>query len=109
VQTTSSGIAQLCLTAQKLVPALSMRPIQQAWAGLLPVTPDTRPILGPVPFWENVTLACGYNGYGLLLSASTGDMIAEQIVTGHVSQYISPFLLERFTMLARHKTPGGVP
>ncbi len=101
VQTTPSSIAHLYTIAKKLVPALGTRPIQHAWAGLLPVTPDARPILGTVPFWDNVTLACGYNGYGLLLSASTGDMIAEQIVTGHISKHLRPFLLERFTTIAQ--------
>lgn len=93
--TTPEGIAWLHDRAAQLVPVLSGYPVERAWAGLLPVTPDTRPILGPISCWDNVTLACGHNGYGLLLAAAAG-LLAEQIVTGQPASQLSPFLLERF-------------
>jgi len=96
--TTPEGIAWLHDRAAQLVPALSEYPVEQAWAGLLPVTPDTRPILGPVSCWDNVTFACGHNGYGLLLAAAA-DLLAEHIVTGQVASQLGPFLLERFRSL----------
>jgi glycine oxidase len=98
VQTTPEGIAWLHDTACRLIPALKSCSIERAWAGLLPKTPDARPILGPVPGWENVTLACGYNGYGVLLSALTAPIIADYIITGQVPAYIHPF-----TLTARRK------
>ncbi len=97
--TTLEGLAWLYDRATRLIPALSQYPIEQAWAGLIPATPDTRPILGPVSCWDNVTLACGHNGYGLLL-ATTADLLAEYIVTGQLAEQLSPFLLERFHVLS---------
>jgi len=99
VQTTPEGIAWLYERATKLVPALSACAIDRAWAGLLPRTPDARPILGFASPWENIILACGYNGYGLLLSAITGPIIAEQIRTGRVPESLRPFSSERFAHL----------
>ena len=56
--------------------------------------------LGRASSWNNVTLACGYNGYGILLAASTGEVLAEQGVTGQVSAFLRAGAL---LML----TPGG--
>ncbi|MGH2482551.1 MAG: NAD(P)/FAD-dependent oxidoreductase, partial [Ktedonobacteraceae bacterium] len=92
---TPEGTQWLCDAARKVVPALAACPIQYAWAGLLPKTPDARPILGAAPTWDNVTLACGHNGFGLLL-APVGDLIAEYIVSGHMPASLKPFGLERF-------------
>jgi glycine oxidase len=97
VQTMPEGIAWLFQAAQGLVPGLAACPIEQAWAALLPITPDARPILGQAPCWDNVTLACGYNGYGVLLAARTGELLAEHIVTGQQPESLRPFALERFS------------
>ncbi len=97
VQTTTDGITWLFQAACRLVPRLAACPVEQAWAGLLPITPDARPLLGKAPSWDNVALACGYNGYGILLAASTGEMIAEQVVTGLAPDTLRPFALERFS------------
>ncbi|HET8845171.1 MAG TPA: FAD-binding oxidoreductase, partial [Ktedonobacteraceae bacterium] len=69
------------------------------WAGLRPGTPDRRPILGPVPGWENVSLAVGHNSVGVLLSPLTGKAIAELVSAGHTTEIIRPFSLERFMPL----------
>jgi len=93
---TASGIAWLLNTAINLTPALQHSPLQATWAGLRPKTPDTLPILGPAPNWENVTLATGHNSIGILLSAITGQTIAELVATGQTPKLIHPFLPDRF-------------
>lgn len=95
VETTEKGITWLYTAAQSVVPALASSPIEYAWAGLLPRTPDTRPILGAAPHWENVTLACGHNGLGLLF-APVSDGIAQYISTGQLDASLQPFSLKRF-------------
>jgi glycine oxidase len=102
VQTTTEGISWLQNTAIRLVPTLEQTTIETTWAGLRPKTPDTRPVLGPVPGWENVTLATGHNSVGIILSAITGQIIAEDVATGHISEMIRPFSLERFTDSAEY-------
>ncbi len=98
-QVTTEGISWLYETAIRLVPALKESTMEAAWAGLRPKTPDTCPILGPAPTWKNVTLAIGHNSVGILLSALTGQTIAELIITGHTPTILRPFSLERFTDL----------
>jgi glycine/D-amino acid oxidase-like deaminating enzyme len=43
---TPAGIAQLIAAATKVCPELSTMAIEETWAGLRPVTPDTLPVLG---------------------------------------------------------------
>jgi glycine oxidase len=95
---TAGGIAWLLNTATRLVPSLENSPLDQMWSGLRPRTPDNQPILGPVPGWENVTLAVGHGSVGIMLSPITGQTVAELIVTGQMPQILQPFSLARFLL-----------
>jgi len=94
---TANGVIWLLETARKLTPALGQSAVEAIWAGLRPKTPDGQPILGAAPKWENVTLATGHNSVGVLLSAITGQSIAELVATGRTPGIIVPFGLTRFT------------
>src|SRR6266700_307285 len=94
--TTVGGISWLLNTAIRLTPALESCTLDQMWSGLRPRTPDNQPILGPAPGWENVTLAVGHGSVGIMLSAITGQTIAELIIKGQTSHILQPFSLTRF-------------
>ncbi len=94
---TVSGLAYLLDAATKLVPAIAHSSVERIWAGLRPRTPDNLPILGKVVGWENVVLATGHNSFGMLLSAITGQTIAELVIWGQTPEIIRPFALERFS------------
>jgi glycine oxidase len=98
IHVTPSGIAWLLNTATNLTPALQHCSLQATWAGLRPKTPDTQPILGPAPNWQNVTLATGHNSIGILLSAITGQTIAELVATGQTPKLIHPFSPTRISI-----------
>jgi glycine oxidase len=93
---TSEGKAWLSETATRLVPGLHESTVEDAWAGLRPKTPDGWPILEPTPHLENISLATGHNSVGIMLSAITGQAIAEYIITGHLPEITLPISLERF-------------
>jgi glycine oxidase len=93
---TADGVIWLLETARKLTPALGRSSVEAIWAGLRPKTLDGQPILGAAPEWENVTLATGHNSVGVLLSAITGQTIAELVATGRTPGVIVPFALTRF-------------
>lgn len=92
---TAGGVAWLLSTANRLIPSLEQSAIESMWAGLRPKTPDNLPILGAVPGWENVTLATGHGSVGIMLSAITGQTLAELLVTGVAPELIHPFMLNR--------------
>lgn len=101
IQTTDEGISWLRDTAIRFIPSMQQSTLLSSWAGLRPGTPDKQPILGPAPHWKNVTLALGHNSVGIILSAITGQTIAELIATGHIPEIIRPFSLERFQSQTR--------
>ncbi len=94
--TTVGGISWLLNTAIRLTPALESCTLDQMWTGLRPRTPDNQPILGLAPGWENATLAVGHGSVGIMLSAITGQTIAELIIKGQTPHILQPFSLTRF-------------
>ncbi len=94
---TAGGIFWLLDWALKLMPELEHCTVERVWAGLRPSTPDNAPILGAAPGWENVALAVGHSSFGVLLSAISGQSIAELILDGRTPEIIQSFVLERFT------------
>jgi glycine oxidase len=93
---TEHGTSWLYATAARLIPLLAESKIQAAWAGLRPKTPDSHPILGFLAPWENVLVAAGHNSVGIILSAITGQCMAEMATTGQTPPLIQPFSLDRF-------------
>jgi len=87
----AGGTLQLLQVATQLVPELATCSVQRMWAGLRPKTSTLHPLLGPIPSWENATVASGHGGFGIMLSAITGESIATLIATGTTPQVISLF------------------
>jgi glycine oxidase len=85
-ETTEDGIASVLLTARRIYPALDGALVTRSWAGLRPVTPDGRPILGPDPVIRNLWYATGHGRNGILLAGMTGDVIA-RLFTGEEVEY----------------------
>jgi glycine oxidase len=68
-----------------LLPALERAPVLRTWAGLRPVTPDGRPIVGRDPEIERLWYATGHGRNGVLLAALTGEVIADFVSAGKTS------------------------
>jgi len=52
---------------------------ESTWVGSRPSTPDSLPVIGPLPGQPRITLAFGHGHLGLTLSAVTGKLVAETI------------------------------
>ncbi len=94
---TAEATSWLSTTATRLVSALQHSKIETAWAGLRPKTPDSQPVFGFLPGWNNVLIAAGHNSVGIILSAITGIGIAETVVTGKLPPLLQPFSPDRFS------------
>ncbi len=92
---TDAGITQIVALARRLIPSLAAP--TRSWAGLRPVTPDGRPIVGPDPDVRGLWYATGHGRNGVLLAALTGDIIASLITTGESEIEIASLAPERFT------------
>ena len=96
-RTTKRGLAQVRRAAFELVPQLRHAREHFAWAGLRPNSPDGLPIMGPLPGWENVTVATGHYRNGILLGPITGQLIAPAVLDGPEDEALAPYSPARFT------------
>lgn len=81
-RTTEAGIAQIVSGATRLLPALASARPTRTWAGLRPVTPDGRPIVGADPETRGLWFATGHGRNGILLAALTGEIIGDLLTKG---------------------------
>jgi sarcosine oxidase subunit beta len=79
------------------VPILEKASVLTSWAGVRPMTPDDRPILGALPSVEGMILNCGWGGTGIIQAPIAGQLVAECIRDGHTTTLdISSFGINRF-------------
>lgn len=102
LQADAKGTAWLLETARRLVPQLARIQPTALWTGLRPKTPDTRPIFGFLPLWENVAISAGHNSIGIILSGITGQCMTELLLTGQLPLLAQPFSANRFSMIPEH-------
>jgi D-amino-acid dehydrogenase len=67
----------------------------EGWAGWRPATPDSLPLLGPVPGHDGLFLATGHGMLGVTLAPSTGELLAEMIVDGARPAWVEPMRPDR--------------
>lgn len=66
----------------ELFPVLKHLNITRYWMGYYDMTPDHHPIYGPIEPYENLYVACGFSGHGLMIAPATGKVIADWILDG---------------------------
>ena len=63
---------------------------QQGWAGFRPATPDSLPLLGPIPGQSGLFVAAGHGMLGVTLAPATGAAVADMVTTGDVPAWLAP-------------------
>ena len=97
-QPTETARLELLQRAIDVFPDLERAELVQQLAGSRPLSPDSKPIIGPVPGWDGVLLATGHTTKGIHLGPITGKIVADYICrgsTGVVSD-MAEFLPDRF-------------
>jgi glycine oxidase len=83
--------------AARLVPSVATARASAPWAGLRPMTPDGRPMIGRDPAMPGLIYACGHGRNGFLQAALTAEVIAD-LVTGVQPEHdLSPYDPLRFS------------
>src|SRR5438309_1422350 len=93
---TDAGVREIVAAEQRLLPHLPAVPTR-TWAGLRPITPDGRPIVGPDPDVRGLWYATGHGRNGVLLAGLTGEIIGGLASTGTTEVEIASLAPERFT------------
>jgi glycine/D-amino acid oxidase-like deaminating enzyme len=60
--------------AIELVPALADAEVRSSWWGLRPLSPDDRPLIGPV--LDGLVVATGHGSEGVILGGGTAELVA---------------------------------
>ena len=55
---------------------------KEGWAGFRPATPDSLPLLGPIPGQDGLFVAAGHGMLGVTLAPATGVAIADMVTSG---------------------------
>ena len=70
---TGEGVAYLLDVARQVLPSLLEATVKHVWYGFRPMRTDGgRPLVGPVPGLDNVSIVSGHNSVGVMLSAGVG-------------------------------------
>ena len=93
---TLDGMERILRAVRAMVPSIASIPFREAWAGLRPASDDLLPVLGPSPTVANVLYAAGHFRSGILLSALTGEVIADLVKGRQPSIDLAPFSPARF-------------
>ena len=97
-QPTETARLELLRRAMDVLPDLERAELVQQLAGSRPLSPDSKPIIGPVPGWDGILLATGHTTKGIHLGPITGRIIADYIRRGSTEAVsdMGEFLPDRF-------------
>ena len=101
-QPTETARLELLQRAIDVLPDLERAELVQQLAGSRPLSPDSKPIIGPVPGWQGILLATGHTTKGIHLGPITGRIITDYVRQGsnEVVSGMSEFLPDRFADFA---------
>lgn len=80
----------------KYVPRFKGVCVVRQWAGLYAVTPDARPILGPVEKVPNFIQVTGFSGHGFMVAPKVAEILANYIASGVEDPLMKELNLKRF-------------
>lgn len=92
---TADAIGELLADAVRAFPLLRNAEFAGAMAGVRPFSPDSLPIIGPVPGREGLIIASGHDAAGVMLAPGTAQLVTEYILSGDAAP-LEPFGLARF-------------
>lgn len=77
-------------------PRLGRLHVIRQWAGVYDMTPDRKPLVGPVSAVRGFVQANGYSGRGFALAPFVAELLAEWLVHGERPELLAPFDPDRF-------------
>jgi D-hydroxyproline dehydrogenase subunit beta len=80
--------------AIRLVPSLAHATVLSAWWGIRPMTPDGRPVVGPVR--DGLVVATGHGGQGVILGGGTATVVASMVLGEEPPFDPEPYAPSRF-------------
>jgi glycine oxidase len=96
---TGAGVHAITSHALEIAPAVGNLPLVDSWAGLRPRAEDEWPVMGACAEVRGLFYATGHYRNGILLAPLTGELVAEQIMTGSTPPLLDAFSPDRFRLV----------
>jgi glycine/D-amino acid oxidase-like deaminating enzyme len=80
----------------KRLPKLADVPFEEAWAGMIDVTPDVVPVMDAVAAYPGLYLATGFSGHGFGIGPGAGRVMADLVLGRPAAHDLTRFRLARF-------------
>ncbi len=105
-QVDGAFLADAAARLARRIPSATGAPVAGARAGMLDMTPDGLPYVGPVAARPGLWLCCGWSGTGFKTGPAVGEALAEAIA-GRVGDpaWLGSFGLERAPLTAGVRSP----
>jgi glycine/D-amino acid oxidase-like deaminating enzyme len=92
---------------QRALPAFRGARVTDAWGGLIDVTPDAVPAIGPVARLPGLFLAVGFSGHGFGIGPGAGRLAADLISGERPIVDAEPYRPDRFHRLKQSSAAPG--
>jgi glycine/D-amino acid oxidase-like deaminating enzyme len=77
-------------------PKLADVPFEEAWAGMIDVTPDVVPVMDEIARFPGLYLATGFSGHGFGIGPGAGRVVAEMVLGKPARHDLARFRFARF-------------
>jgi glycine/D-amino acid oxidase-like deaminating enzyme len=89
-------LAEATAALPKYFPAFAGMQVAESWGGMIDVTPDAVPVIGPVRQLPGLFIATGFSGHGFGIGPGAGRLISDLVAGDPPVVDPAPFRLERF-------------
>ncbi|MCM5705090.1 NAD(P)/FAD-dependent oxidoreductase [Larsenimonas salina] len=77
-------------------PTFENMSVEESWAGMIDITPDSNPVIDAVPGVPGLTLATGFSGHGFGTSPAAGQLAADLVMNSEPIIDPRPYRFGRF-------------
>jgi glycine/D-amino acid oxidase-like deaminating enzyme len=89
-------LAEAMAALPKYFPAFAGMQVAGSWGGMIDVTPDAVPVIGPAAQIPGLFIATGFSGHGFGIGPGAGRLMADLVAGDRPVVDPAPFRLERF-------------
>ena len=93
-------VTRMVARAFEYMPALAALSVIRTWTGFRAATPDSLPLIGPMPGWPGHFVATGHEGLGITTSLGTAELIVAHVTGQRSSLDLNAYLPTRFAEVA---------
>lgn len=92
----AATLSGMLMRVAEVLPAFATTPVMRFWGGVIDLTPDALPVLGPAPGIAGLHIAAGFSGHGFCLGPVTGRIMRDLLLAREQKRNLAAFAFGRF-------------